>query len=134
MNRNNKIAYQLSGGIEKKKDRAVYKIFGVVNTPMMADQSLKAIFSELDRLKTAFLSEDELARYKNMFKQDYLGRFSSSMEKAIFLCESYLTIRNFDDLPLELDRYLNVTKNDIVGIINRYFTADNSIILNIKTK
>lgn len=134
MNRNNKIAYQLSGGIEKKKDRAVYKIFGVVNTPMMADQCLEAIFSELDRLKTAFLSEDELARYKNMFKQDYLGRFSSSMEKAIFLCESYLTIRNFDDLPLELDRYLNVTKNDIVGIINRYFTADNSIVLNIKTK
>jgi predicted Zn-dependent peptidase len=106
----------------------------VANTPMMADQCLEAIFSELDRLKTAFLSEDELARYKNMFKQDYLGRFSSSMEKAIFLCESYLTIRNFDDLPLELDRYLNVTKNDIVGIINRYFTADNSIILNIKTK
>jgi septum formation topological specificity factor MinE len=43
-------------------------------------------------------------------------------------------IRNFDDLPLELDRYLNVTKNDIVGIINRYFTADNSIVINIKTK
>jgi zinc protease len=134
LGRDNKIAYQASGGIEKRKDRAIYRIFCVVNNLAMTERCQDAIFSELDRLKRGVLSDADLVRYKTMFRQDYLERLSSSMEKAVFLCEASLTLKNFDDLPLELDKYMKVTSNDIIGIVNRYFTADNSIILNVKTK
>lgn len=134
LGRDNKIAYQASGGIEKRKDRAIYRIFCVVNNQAMAVRCQEAIFSELDRLKRVVLSEPDLVRYKTMFKQDYLNRFSSTMDKAIFLCESFLALKNFDDFPLELDKYMKVTSTDIIGIVNRYFTLDNSIILNVKTK
>ena len=134
LNRDNKIAFQLSGGIEKRNNRAVFKIFVTVNNMTMADRCLKAIFSELDRLKTTFLSDGELAKYKNMFRQDYLGRLSTTMEKAVFLSEAYLTLKNFDDMPLELDKYMKITSSDIVGIVNRYFTQENSIILNVIIK
>lgn len=134
LGRDNKIAYLASGGIERRKDQAIYRIFCVVNNAAMADRCQDAVFSELDRLKRAFLSDKDLARAKMMFKRDYLDRLASTMDKAIFLCESTLALKNFDDLPLELDKYMKVTSFDIVGIINRYFTADNSIILNVKTK
>jgi len=134
LGRDNKIAYQAAGGIEKRKDRAIYRIFCVVNNMAMAERCQEAIFAELDRLKRTVLSEPDLVRTKTMFKRDYLERLSSSMERALFLCESFLSLRNFDDVPLELDKYMKVTANDIVGILNRYFTADNSIILNVKTK
>jgi len=134
LGRDNKIAYQASGGIDKRKDQAVYKIFCVVNNAAMAERSQEAIFSELDKLKQKVLSEAELARYKTMFKHDYLERLSSSRERAIFLCESFLSLRKFDDLPLELDKHMRVTANDIIGILNRYFSVDNSVILNVKTK
>jgi len=134
LNRDNKIAYQLSGGIEKRKDRAVYKIFSIVNNPLMADICQNAIFSELDKLKATFLSDEELARYKNMLKQDYFGRLSNPMDKALFLCEAYLTLGNFDDLPLELEKYLSVTKSDIIRILNRFLTPENSVILNVRTR
>jgi predicted Zn-dependent peptidase len=134
LNPDNKIAYQVSGGIEQRKDRVTYKIFCVVNTPGMGDQCQNAIFSELDKLKKIFISDDDLARYKTVFRQDYLGRLSTSMDKAIYLCESYLSLGNFDDLPLELEKFMKVSPNDIIPFVNRYFTVDNSVILNVKTR
>lgn len=134
LNPDNKIAYQVSGGIEKRNDRVTYKIFCVVNTPGMGDQCQNAIFSELDKLKKIFISDDDLARYKTVFRQDYLGRLSTSMDKAIYLCESYLSLINFDDLPLELEKFMKVSPNDIIPFVNRYFTVDNSVILNVKTR
>ena len=134
LDRDNKIAYQASGSIEKRKDRAIYRIFCVVNNQAMVERCQEAVFTELDRLKRVVLSEPDLIRYKMMFKQDYLNRLASPVDKAIFLAESFFSLKNFDDFPLELDKYMRVTANDIIGIINRYFTLDNSVILNVKTK
>jgi len=134
LGRDNKIAYQAGGKIDKRKDQSVYKLFCVVNNAAMGDRCQEAIFAELDKLKQKILPDAELARYKTMFEHDYLERLSSSRERAIFLCESFLSLMKFDDVPLELGKHMRVTAFDIVGIINRYFTAENSIILNVKTK
>jgi len=128
-----KIALQLNGGIEKRKDRAFYRVFVTCNKGL-ADLCQQAIFSELDKLKTTFISEEELSKSKNMLKQDYWTRVSTNQDKAIFLSEAFLNLKNFDDLPSELDKCLRVTPQDVVGIVNRYFTKENSIILNIKTR
>jgi zinc protease len=123
-----------SGGIEVRGNQAVYKIFATVNTPTMAEQCQSAIFSELDKLKIAYMSESELTRFKNLFKKDYLWRISSTKERAIFLTESYLTMEHFDDLPLELQRYMAVTPVEIVTLLNRYFKTENSFVVNVRTK
>ena len=134
LNPDNKIAYQLNSGIEYRRDRAACKIFVVANNLYLANQCQNAIFSELDRLKSAFPSETELDRAKNMFKRDYLNRIATTLDKAIYLCEAYFALRNFADLPLELDKYLKVTTTDIVTVAHRYFNTDNSLILNVRTK
>lgn len=123
-----------SGGIEVRGNQAVYKIFATVNTLAMAEQCQSAIFSELDKLKIAYMSESELTRFKNLLKRDYLWRISSTRERAIFLAESYLTMDHFDDLPLELQRFMSVTPIEIVTLLNRYFKTENSLIVNVRTK
>jgi len=130
----NKIALQLGGGIEKRRDRLAYKIFVVANGPYWISQCQNAVFSELDKLKTAFPSDVELDKAKNMFRRDYLGRIATTLDKAIFLCEEYFSLRNLDDLPLELEKAMKVTNIDVVTVAHRYFTTDNSVILNVKTK
>lgn len=130
-----RIVIHLSGGIEKKKNVATFKIFATNNNDIMVDRCQKAIFSEINKLKTSFVSESELKKAKNMFRMDYIHRSSSSsLEKAIFLCEAFLAQKNIDDLSAEYQRYLNVTPSDIIGIINRYFTSENTVILNLKIK
>jgi zinc protease len=131
---NNKLAYQLSGGIEKRRDRFAFKIFVVANNLYWINQCQNAVFSELDKLKTAYPSDAELNKAKNMFKRDYLDRIATTQDKAIFLCEKYFALGNLDDLPLEFEKIMNVSNTDIVTVAHRYFTIDNSLILNIRTK
>jgi len=130
----NKIAYQLEGGIEKRRDRFTYKIFVVANNPYWISQCQSAVFSELDKLKTAYPSEAELAKAKNMFRRNYLDRIATTQDKAIFLCEEYFALPNLDELPLELEKYMKVTNPDVVTVVHRYFTTENNLILNIRTK
>ncbi len=134
LNPDAKIAYQLSGGIEKRRDRSVYKIFVIANNETMAERCQSALFAELDRLKSSPLSEEALGRYKAMFKQDFMGRLSTTVDRALYLTDFFLSLGDFQEFGLELDKYLSVTPADIVGIVARYFSPENSIILNVRTK
>jgi predicted Zn-dependent peptidase len=129
----NKIAYQLAGGIERRRDRAVYKIFAEAG-PQMIEPCQSAIFDELDKLKRSFLSPEEMEKYKSMLRQDYYLRTSSALDRALYLVDAWFSRPNLDDVKSELSRYLAVTPVDIVGIANRFFTVENSVILNVKTK
>ena len=134
LNPNAKIAYRLSGGIERRRDRSVYKIFVMANNAVMVEYCQTALFSEFDRLKSSPLSEDDLNRYKSMFKQDYLSRLSTTVDRALYLGDYFLTLGGFQEFGLDLEKYMSVTAADLVGIVARYLTPDNSIILNVRTK
>ena len=134
LNPNAKIAVRLSGGIERRRDRAVYKIFVLANNDVMVEQCRAAIFAELDKLRSSLLSEDDLNRYKAMLKQDYLARLSTSVDRALYLDDYFLTLGGFQEFGLDLEKYLSVTAADVVGIVARYLKPDNSIILDVRTK
>lgn len=128
-----RIALYLSGGIETKKNLAVLKIFVISNNEIMNERCLNAIFSEIDRLKTALISEKELQKVKNMFTRDYLNQFLTTSSKAKWLAETFLSRNGLDHLSEELPEYLKVTPSDIIGIMNRYFTKER-ILLYVKPK
>jgi predicted Zn-dependent peptidase len=134
LNPDAKIAYRLSGGIERRRDRAVYKIFVIANNDVMIQYCQTALFSELARLKSSPLSEDDLSRYKAMFKQDYLARLSTTVDRALYLDDYFLTLGGFQEFGLDLEKYMSVSAADVIGIVARYLTPENSIILDVRTK
>jgi len=129
-----RIAFQFNGGIEKRKDRAVFRIFVTTSNELTMQQAQKAIFSEIANLKSNMITKKELLKSNNIFKMDYINHYSASIEsKAIFISEAFLSKNTLNDLPNELERYLSVTTSDIIGIMNRYFT-DERILLNINVR
>jgi zinc protease len=128
------LAVYLSGGIEKRKDFAVFKIFAVNNNETMVDLCRKAIFSEINKLRTSYVSETELQKAKNLFKRDYVHRLSVPVERAMFLAEMFFSPIDLKDVPGELAKYLRVTPFEVIGIVNRYLVPENSVILNVKTR
>lgn len=129
----NRIAVQLSGGIEIKKDLATFKIFVKNNSLVLRDRSQRAIFSEITRLKTSLVSQRELEKAKNMLRMDYLSQYSSSLGRAIFLVDNYISKSQLNDQANDLGLYLGVTPSNIIGVMSRYFTQKR-IILNIDIK
>ena len=129
----NKIAYELAGGIERRRDRAVYKIF-VQASQAMIEPCQNAIFDEMEKLKRSFVSPEELDKFKALLKQDYYLRLSNALERGLFLVDAWFTFPSLEMIGLELDKYLAVTPGDVIGIANRFFTTENSVLWNIRTK
>jgi predicted Zn-dependent peptidase len=135
LNPDNKIAYQLNGGLEIRRDRAVYKIF-VTASSKMIPECRRAILAELDRLKQNHPAAAELVRAKTLFRQNLIERTSASLDRAIHYAESALSLRllgrTVEALPDEQAKVLAVTAADVVGIAARYFQADNGVFLDIR--
>jgi zinc protease len=128
-----RVASHLSGSIEQRKNLAAFKVFVRNPTETLRDRSQKAIFNEIDDLKSGFISENELNKAKNIFKMNYLDKLSLLVDRGVYLAEFYLSQKNIDAFAQELDKYMAVSPSDIIGIMNRYFTEER-VVLNIKTK
>jgi predicted Zn-dependent peptidase len=128
------LAFYLSGGIEKRKDIAALKIFVMNNNERMVDLCQKGIFSEVGKLREDFVSEDELLKAKNMLKQDYEGRFSTLLDRAMFLAEMFFLPGGLDSAAQELGKYLRISPFEIRVMVNRYLLPENMVILNVKTR
>jgi len=132
--RRESLANYLSGGIEKRAGLAALKIFAVNNNETMVDLCQKGIFSEINRLRTGYVSETELAKAKSLFKRDYVNRLAVPVERAMFLAEVFFSPAGLDGIPKELARYLRITPYQISANVNRYLVPENSVILNVKTR
>jgi zinc protease len=132
--RRENLSLSLSGGIERRKDAAALKIFAVANNEAMIDVCQKAIFSEIQKLRTSFVPDGELQKAKNLFKRDYLRRFSTDMDKALFLAEMYFSSISLENAVGEIDKYLKVTPSEVVGVASRYLGPENSVSLIVRTR
>ncbi|MBS3818114.1 insulinase family protein [bacterium] len=126
------IATHLHGEIEKKKNLAAFKIFVLTNNQITRKMSRKAIFSEINKLKSTAISEDELRKAKNLLRRNYTYQYSSTLNKAIFLSEKFLERKKLN-FQVELEKYLSVTPNQITRIMNKYF-GPHYFLLNVNIK
>jgi zinc protease len=127
-----RIARSLSGGIEKRKELATFKIFASCNNEILAERCRRVIFAEINKLKSSLVSEKELRKAKNIFKMDYLNQYATSGDKAVSLAEAFLSKKSLDDLPHELENYLAVDHYSLIRIMRRYFTDE--IVLDVKIR
>jgi zinc protease len=132
--RRDRLALYLSGGLEERAGVHAYRIFALVNNEVMAERSQKTIAGEINRLKTSLISETELRRAKNMFRADYLGRTSTSLDKAIYLVEHDFDGGTFSSPEDDLNNYMRVTPSMIVSAANRHFLSEKTVLLNIRIR
>ena len=126
-------AFDLSGGIEERREWAAFKIFVISTNETLLEMSKKAVFSEISRLKTGLISEKEMKKSKNFFRLDYIKQYATPMDRAIFLAENYWNQNKIENSSEILDKFLSVTSSEIAGVMNKYFTRE-SVFLLVKIK
>jgi zinc protease len=124
-------ARYLSGTLEERLSVSVLKLFCLNTNAVMADRSQKAILSEIDKLRTNPVSQDELNKAKRRFELDYLNRLSTRLGRALFLVDAALAGTALDSLDGELDKYLRVSPSVVTAFVNKYFIPQNRVILEI---
>jgi len=128
------LALFTAGGIEKRKDVAVIKLFAMNNNETMVELCQKSIISEFSKLRTSDISSEELAKAKSLFKRDYMSRLASPMERAMLLAEMVFSPVGLDALPDQLSRYMRISPYEVRMAVNRYLVPESGVILNVKMK
>ncbi len=128
------VALYLTGALEKRKDVAVMKLFAMTNNKTMAELTQRSISSEFSKLRALDVSPEELARAKNMFQRDYVNRLASPLDRAMFLAEAVFSPPGLNGLSEQLARYMRVSAYEIRGIVSRYLTSENSVLLNVEPR
>jgi zinc protease len=128
------LALYVTGGIEKRKDVAVLKLFAMNNNKTIVELCQKSVFSELNKLRTSDVSDEDLSKAKSLFKRDYLGRLASPLERAMFLAEMVFSPIGLDGLPDELPRHMRISPFEVRMVVNRYLVPESSVILNVNLK
>jgi predicted Zn-dependent peptidase len=108
--------------------------FGAIPLPGHTPAEMRdAIHKEIDRLKTADVTDDELQMYKTRTRADLLRSLADNQGLANALAEYQTRYGDWRELFLQLDRVDKVTKADIRRVANKVFVASNRTIAWIET-
>lgn len=88
-----------------------------------------SIEEELVNVKTNLVGEREFQKLRNIFENDIVSRNSTIEKRADNLAETYTFQKNTALVNSELDKYLAVTREDIMRVANTYFIPENRVCL-----
>ncbi len=93
-----------------------------------------AIHKEIEKLKTADVTDEELEMYKTRARADLLRGLADNQGLANSLADYQARYGDWRELFLELDRVDKVTKADIRRVANQIFVASNRTSAEIDTE
>lgn len=131
--RRDRTANLVNGGLEDRRGVKALKVFCLNNNDVMVDRAEKAILSEIERLRSAPISQDELAKAKRQFKMDYLRSLSTRLGRALFLVDAAFAGRPLDPAD-ELDQVLRTNPPNLASAAHRHFIPRNRVILEFGTR
>jgi zinc protease len=112
------------GGSDIEKDPGIFYFFAVVKETTKIGETEKAIYEEIERLKTDSIPTKELEKVRNQvladffFQQDRIRSIAFSLAKWEILLGDYTF---FERYPKEISQ---VKEEDIKRVLRRYFTED----------
>jgi predicted Zn-dependent peptidase len=110
-------------------------MFGAVPLPGHTPAEMRdAIHKEIEKLKTADVTDAELEMYKTRTRADLLRGLDDNQGLADSLAEYQTRYGDWRELFLQLDRVDKVTKADIRRVANQVFVASNRTSAEIDTE
>lgn len=109
----------------------LFFVFAVLNAGFTPAQVEAEISAELERLKTEPVPDAELAKAKNQILGDFVLSRQSVQSLGEELGYAAVVLKDPGLLDAELDRFLNVTPEDIQRVAQKYFVPENSAVVEV---
>lgn len=101
----------------------------IANQGVNADDLIKLIDQEIDKVKDSLISNEEMQKLKNQVETDYVNQNATDegmAENLAYYCTIY---KNTNSINTELEKLLRVTKEDIKRVANKYLKDKNRLVL-----
>lgn len=125
--RDQKIAVEAEGfsGFPGDKYRNLYAFYAVPAQGHTAEEMGAAIHQEIDKLKTAGVSDEELKMVKTRSKAALLRSLANNQGLAINLARNQLKYGDWRELFRQIDKIDAVTSDDVKRVANQVFVDTN---------
>lgn len=111
------------------EDPGVTLAFGITNMGTSPKDLEAAMEVEYDRVKNELISEKEFQKLRNQIETDFVNSNARVAGIAESLANYYMYFGDANLINTEIERYRQVTREDIRRVANEYFTKDNRVVL-----
>ncbi|WP_439880678.1 M16 family metallopeptidase [Pontibacter sp. MBLB2868] len=116
------------------EDPGLFLTFAIANMGVNVDELEKAMNAEIERVKTEPLSNREFQKLRNQVESNFVQQNSTVAGRAESLANYAVYFGDANLINTELQRYMNVTKEDIKRVANEYLTKNNRVVLHYLPK
>ncbi len=102
---------------------------GIANTGVNASDLENSIDDQIAKVKNTLISDEELQKLKNLIESRAVSAVSTDAGIAENLAEYHVIYGNTDLINSNIQRYLDVTKQDIQRVANEYLKKENRVVL-----
>ncbi len=111
-----------------------FLVQSVMMSGKSTDQAEKVIKEELDKLIKFGVTDEELAKAKNIKETQFVFGKKGLMDIAQDLARCQVFYGDPGLINSELDKYMKVTKEDIMNVAKKYLNTDKKVVLIYKPK
>ena len=121
---NKGLASSAGAWLDYNIDPGLYYLRFALKKDISHQQVEKAVYNELDKLKTQEVTQEELQKAKNHLKAQFIKARDSITHQSQYLAwyEGIYSYRYLSDYPRSIDR---ITSGDIMRVATKYFTREN---------
>ncbi|MEN7549102.1 pitrilysin family protein [Rapidithrix thailandica] len=111
------------------EDPGLFITFGLANMGITPEDLEAAIDKEVDRMKKELISEREFQKIRNQMENDFISQNSTIAGIAESLADYHMYFGDANLINTEIERYMNVTREDIQRVAQKYLKKDNRVVL-----
>ncbi len=88
-----------------------------------------AINRELEEVRNNLISELEMEKLRNQFESQFVSSNTTMASRATSLATHHTILGDAGRINTEIERYMSVTRQDILNAARKYFTEENRVVL-----
>jgi zinc protease len=88
-----------------------------------------AVDAEIEKVRTELISEREYQRVLNQLENSFVAQNSSMAGIAERLADYHVYYGDANLINTEIERYRNITRDDLLRVAQKYLTKDNRVVL-----
>jgi zinc protease len=104
-------------------------MLGIASTGVKPDDLKTAMLTEIEKVKTSGISQEEYEKLMNQEENDLVGQNQRILGIVNHLATYYTFMGDANLINTELDHYKKITKDDLKRVANKYFTKENRLVV-----
>ena len=111
------------------EDPGLYLTFGLVNMGISPEDLETGMDAEIEKVRTELISDREFLKIRNQVESRFVQGNSTMAGIAEQLANYHVYFGDANLINTEIDRYMQVTREDIQRVAKKYLTKENRVVL-----